>query len=104
MQMWECALEEDKELVKPKNVFESLNCAIEGIIYAVRHQRHIRYFFAIAAVALLLSLILNLPEVEFMLFSLSVVILLFAEMVNTAIESTVDLVCGKNYNPLAKIA
>ena len=97
-------MEEDKELVKPKNVFESLNCAIEGIIYAVRHQRHIRYFFAIAAVALLLSLVLNLPEIEFVLFSISIVILLFAELVNTAIETTIDIVCGKRYHALAKVA
>lgn len=101
--MGECALEEDKELIKPKNVLESLNCAIEGIIYAVRHQRHIRYFFAIAAAALLLSLILDLPAVEFVLFSLSIVILLFAEMLNTAIESAIDLVCGKKYHAMAKI-
>ncbi|MBI5047986.1 MAG: diacylglycerol kinase [Deltaproteobacteria bacterium] len=97
-------MEEDKELIKPKNIFESLNCAIEGIIYALKHQRHIRYFFAIAAAVLLLSLILNLPEIEFVLFSVSIVILLFAEMINTAIESTIDLVCGKKFHPLAKVA
>lgn len=97
-------LEEDKELVKPKNIFESLNCAIEGVIYAVRHQRHIRYFFAAAAASLFLSLILNLPAAEFALLSLSIVILLFAEMVNTAIETAVDIVCGKKYHALAKIA
>ena len=103
-EMGECALEEDKELIKPKNVLESLNCAIEGIIYAVRHQRHIRYFFAIAAEALFLSLVLNLPSTEFVLFSLSIVLLLFAEMINTAIETTIDIVCGKKYNALAKTA
>jgi len=97
-------LEQDKEPIRPKNTFESLNCAVEGIIYAVKHQRHTRYFFAVAAAALLLSLILKLPETEFVLFSLSIVILLFAEMINTAIETTVDLVCGKSYHPLAKIA
>ncbi len=97
-------MEEDKELVKPKNVFESLNCAIEGVIYAVRHQRHIRYFFAIAAIALLLSLFLNLPATEFVLLSLSIAILLFAEMMNTAVEITVDIICGKRYHALAKIA
>ncbi|MBI5328094.1 MAG: diacylglycerol kinase [Deltaproteobacteria bacterium] len=90
--------------MKPKNIFESLNCAIEGIIYALKHQRHTRYFFAIAAIALLLGLILNLHEIEFVLFSISVVILLFAEMINTAIESTIDLVCGKKFHPLAKAA
>lgn len=97
-------MEQDKELIKPKNIFESLNCAIEGIIYALKHQRHTRYFFAIAAIALLLGLILNLHEIEFVLFSISVVILLFAEMINTAIESTIDLVCGKKFHPLAKAA
>ncbi|MBI3754437.1 MAG: diacylglycerol kinase [Deltaproteobacteria bacterium] len=97
-------MEQDKELVKPKNVFESLNCAIEGIIYAVRHQKHTRYFFAAAAASLLLSLLLNLPAVEFVLLSISLVILLFAEMINTAVETTIDLVCGKTYHPLAKIA
>lgn len=104
MKMGECALEEDKELIKPKNVLESLNCAIEGIIYAVKHQRHIRYFFAVAAAALFLSLILNLPAIEFVLFSISIVILLFAELVNTAIETTIDIVCGKKYHALAKVA
>ena len=94
---------EDKELIKPKNVFESLNCAIEGVIYAVRHQKHTRYFFAVAAVSLLLSLILNLPATEFVLLSFSIVILLFAEMVNTAIETAVDIICGKKYHALAKI-
>jgi len=96
--------EEDREAPRPKNMLESLNCSIEGVIYAVRHQRHIKYFFAMAAASLFLSLILNLPLTEFVLLSLSVVILLFAEMVNTAIETTIDLVCGKKYHALAKIA
>ncbi|MBI3398493.1 MAG: diacylglycerol kinase [Deltaproteobacteria bacterium] len=97
---------EDKELdlIRPENVFESLNCAIEGVIYAVKHQRHIRYFFAIAAAALLLSLTLNLPAIEFVLFSIAIVILLFAELVNTAIETTIDIVCGKRYHALARVA
>lgn len=93
-----------KKVVRPTNVFESLNCAVEGVIYAVRHQKHIKYFFTLAAISLFLSLILNLPAIEFVLFSLSIVILLFAEMVNTAIESTIDLICGKQYHPLAKAA
>lgn len=97
-------MEQDKELIKPKNIFESLNCAVEGVIYAVRHQKHTRYFFAAAAASLLLSLLLNLPVIEFVLLSIALVILLFAEMINTAVETTIDLVCGKNYHPLAKIA
>lgn len=91
------------EVTRPKNWLESLNCAIEGVIYAFKTQRYIKYHYAIAVAALLLSLILDLTTTEFVLFSLSIVILLFAEMFNTAIETTVDLLEEK-YHELARAA
>ncbi len=90
-------MDEPREILKPKNWLESLNCAIEGVIYAFKTQRHIRYHYAIAAAALLLSLFLKLPMVEFVLFSLSIIILLFAEMLNTAIEEAVNLIEDRHH-------
>lgn len=95
-------MDEDKVL-KPKGWLESLNCAIEGVIYGFTTQRHIRYHFAIAAAALFLSLLLKLPTVEFVIFSVSIVVLLFAEMLNTAIEEVVNLLESK-HNVIAKNA
>ena len=92
-----------EEVIKPRNWIESLNCAIEGVIYGFKTQRHIRYHYAIAAGALLLSLFLRLPVVEFVLFAISIIILLFAEMINTAIEEAVNLFEDK-YNVIAKNA
>ena len=91
------------EVKKPKNWFESLNYAIEGVIYAFKTQRHVRYHYIIAAGALFLSLFLELPVIEFVLFAMAVIILLFAEMMNTAIEETVNLVENK-HNLIAKNA
>lgn len=85
-------MRKEQEVKKPKNWFESLNCAIEGVIFAFKTQRHIRYHYAIAAGALFLSLLLELPMVEFVLFTLSIVLLLFAEMMNTAVEEAVNLI------------
>ena len=85
------------EIKKPKNWFESLNYAIEGVIYAFKTQRHVRYHYIIAAAALFLSLFLELPVIEFVLFAMAVIILLFAEMMNTAIEETVNLVEDKHH-------
>lgn len=85
------------EIKKPKNWFESLNYAIEGVIYAFKTQRHVRYHYIIAAAALFLSLFLELPVIEFVLFAMAVIILLFAEMMNTAIEETVNLVEEKHH-------
>ncbi|OGP13923.1 MAG: hypothetical protein A2054_04510 [Deltaproteobacteria bacterium GWA2_55_10] len=91
------------EVRKPRNWFESLNYAIEGVIYAFKTQRHIRYHYVIAAAALFLSLFLELPMVEFVLFVMSVLILLFAEMMNTAVEEAVNLLEEK-YHVRAKNA
>ncbi len=85
------------QIIKPKGWIESLNCAIEGVIYAFKTQRHIRIHYVIAAAALFLSLFLRLPMMEFALFSITVIILLFAEMMNTALEEAVNLVEEKHH-------
>jgi diacylglycerol kinase (ATP) len=58
----------------------------------------------IAAVAVLLSaLFLRVTPVEFALLAISILSVLCAELINTAIEAIVDLV-SPNYHPLAKTA
>ncbi|MEE9614429.1 MAG: diacylglycerol kinase [Thermodesulfobacteriota bacterium] len=94
-------MDERPEIEKPRNWIESLNCAIEGVIYAFKTQKHIRYHYIIAVFVLALSLILKLPLVEFVLFTMAVLFLLFAEMINTAIEEAVDLI-EERHNLIAK--
>jgi len=86
---------------KPRNWFETLNCAIEGIIYSVKTQRHMKYHFTLAVIALIMGVVLNVPTTIFIIFILSFVLLLFAEIVNTALEVGIDIYV-KNYHPLAK--
>jgi len=88
--------------MRPGNWFESLNCAIEGILYAARTQRHMKFHFVVSVLVLLLSLFLNVSRIEFILLAVSITLVLFAEMINTAIEVTIDLV-HEDYHPLAKI-
>src|SRR3990172_6990360 len=89
--------------MKPKNWIHSASLAIEGIIYVVKTQRHMRYHLFIAAAALILSLVLNISRIDFIVLSLAIVLVLVAEMLNTAIEVTVDII-AESYHPLAKIA
>jgi diacylglycerol kinase (ATP) len=88
--------------MKPKNWLESLNCAIEGIIYVAKTQRHMRYHFTAAVAVLLLSLFLNLAWIEFSILALCIILVLFAEVINTAIEVTIDLI-SEEFHPLARI-
>ncbi|HKL48664.1 MAG TPA: diacylglycerol kinase, partial [Desulfuromonadales bacterium] len=93
----------DPERMKPANWFESVNCAIEGIIWSVRTQRHMRYHFWAAAAILLVGLFFHLSALELILLILAVTFVLFAELFNTAIEVLVDLV-SPEYHPLARRA
>jgi len=62
-----------------------------------------RNHFAFALVVLLAALFLRVTPIEFALLSLSVLFVLFAELVNTSVEAVVDLI-SPDYHPLAKIA
>lgn len=81
---------------------ESANYAIEGILHAAKTERHLRYHFYAAILILLLSLILGIPRSEFIAIAIVAIIVLSVEMLNTAIEATVDIIF-KEYDNRAKI-
>lgn len=89
--------------MKPSRFIDSLNCAIDGVLYAARTQKHMRYHFLGAAAVLLVSLFLKVSAVEFVLLAISISFVLFAEMINTAVEAAVDMVTTE-FHPLAKAA
>jgi len=62
-----------------------------------------RNHFLSAMVVLLAALFLRVTPLEFALLSLSVLFVLFAELINTAVEAVVDLVTP-DFHPLAKVA
>jgi len=89
--------------VKPTRFIESVNCAIEGILYTVRTQKHMRRHFAAALVVLTAALLVRVSTAEFMLIALAVSFVLFAELLNTAIEVVVDMI-SPQFHPMAKVA
>lgn len=89
--------------MKPTRFIDSMNCAIEGILYAARTQKHMRNHFLTALVLLLALLVMRVSALEFTLIAISVSFVLFAELVNTAIEVVVDMV-SPEFHPLAKLA
>lgn len=89
--------------MKPTRLTDSVNCAIEGILYAARTQKHMRNHFLAALVILGAVLFLRVSSLEFILLVVSVSFVLFAELVNTALELCVDLV-SPEYHPIAKAA
>lgn len=89
--------------MKPDNWVDSVNCAIEGILWSTATQKHLRYHFIVAVLVLVLALFLGLSALDFILLSFAVTLVLFAELTNTAIEVVVDLV-SPEFHPLARRA
>jgi diacylglycerol kinase (ATP) len=89
--------------MKPKSWAQSVNLAIEGIIYSVKTQRHMQYHLFVALAVLILSLVLDISRIQFILLCVAIVLVLVTEMMNTAIEVVVDMIAD-TYHPLAKIA
>jgi diacylglycerol kinase (ATP) len=78
--------------MKPLSWIEKVNCAIEGILWSVRTQRHMRIHFLAALGVLFAALFFQLTNLEFLLLVLAAIFVLFAELFNTAIEVVVDMV------------
>ncbi len=85
------------------NFIDSFKNAIEGLIYATTTQSNIKKQLVIAVVVMILSLFYNFTTTEFLCLMFAVVFVIFAEMINTAIETVVDLYTDL-YHPKAKIA
>jgi len=91
------------EPTRPSGFIESLNCAIEGILWAVKTQRHMLIHLVAAILVMVAALVLRLTLHEFALLCLAITLVIFAELVNTAIEVVVDLV-SPEFHPLAQRA
>ena len=94
--------ENDKRLHN-KNFFEAWKNAVNGIIYGTTTQSNVRKQLVIIACVMVASLFFNLSKLEFICLIFAIVLIIFAEMINTAIETVVDLYTDL-YHPKAKIA
>ena len=87
-----------------KDLPTSFLYAAKGLRYAFSTQRNFRIHVGFAIVAFTLGLFLGLNKSDFAIMVLTATSVLIVELLNTAIESVVDLAIGKKFHPLAQIA
>jgi diacylglycerol kinase (ATP) len=90
-------------IFRRRDILGPFKAALDGVVFTFRTQRHMRFHLYVVLIVLLLGMLarLGLREMLVLLFTISLVVV--AEMFNSAIEATVDLV-SPHYNPLAKFA
>lgn len=74
-----------------------------GLLLAFRTQRNLRIHFIAAGFAILLAPFLQVAMVEFLIILMTILMVLATELINTAIEFSVDLI-SPEFNHLAKKA
>jgi len=89
--------------VQSPSLWRSFKYAFEGVWYVIRTQRNAKIHLAITLAVIVLGLFLKLTAIQWAVLVVTIGLVLFAEMLNTVIESLVDLV-SPDYHPLAKIA
>lgn len=85
------------------SIIESFNFAIEGVIHVLRTQRNMRIHFAVAVAVLIVAVAVGVSRLELIVLLLSITFVLVAEMINTAVEGTIDA-ATTSFDPMAKLA
>jgi len=80
----------------------SINAALEGVVHTLMHERNMRVHFLAGFLVILAGIYFNISGPDFLALLFAVSFVLVAEMFNTAIEYTVDLI-NDEYHPLAKV-
>jgi diacylglycerol kinase (ATP) len=84
-------------------LIETFNYAFQGVVHVLRTHRNMRIHVAIAAAVLIAAIVLGVSKLELIALLLSITFVLVAEMLNTAIESAID-VATTSFDPMAKLA
>ena len=85
------------------SIIESFNYAIEGVIHVLRTQRNLRLHFAAAVAVIVAAVAVGVSKIELIVLLLSITFVLVAEMINTAVEGTIDA-ATTSFDPMAKLA
>ena len=95
--------QKDHKKMSFKRFLNSIKYSLEGLSYGYRNEQSLILHGFCTILAVILGLIFHITFWEWAVIIISLVIVLAVELLNTAIEATVDLVT-KEIHPLAKIA
>lgn len=88
---------------KKQPFYLAMKNAINGVVYTLKKERNIKIQLLFAILAIILGIVLKLSLLEWVILIITIFIVIITELINTAIEVTVDLITLE-YNEKAKIA
>ena len=86
-----------------KKLLNSFKYAIEGFVSSFKTERNMKIHILAMVLVIFLGIYLNLNVIEWCFISIAIVLVVGAELFNTAIETIVDMISPEK-NPKAKLA
>ncbi len=86
------------------NVFKSFKYAFSGISYVLITSRNFKIQLIFAVTSLMIGFLLQISQSNYVILIATIMSVLILEILNTSIESIVDLVVKKEFSNLAKIS
>lgn len=96
----------DKQFIRDKSrsLATSFKDAFAGLNYTFNNERNFRIHTVVTLLVVTAGFVLNINKMEWLVVILCISLVMAAELVNTAIETTIDLIVGSTYHELARIA
>ena len=89
--------------MKNRRLLDSFGFALNGLLYCLKTQRNMKIHLIAAFFIIIISLFAKLSRTDIMMLIFAISLVLICEMINTAIEKSIDLFTEK-FHPLAKIS
>ena len=86
------------------NLLKSFKYAFSGISYVLITSRNFKIQLIFAVISLMIGFLLQISQSNYVILIATIMSVLILEILNTSIESIVDLIVKKEFSSLAKIA
>ena len=92
-----------RHIFKIRGFRQSLKLAIKGILYLFLYHRNMRIIFMLGILASLLGIYFKLNGMELVALCITIALVFMAEIFNTAIEMTMNLLTSKYHTRIKLI-
>ena len=96
-------MNEQKEVSLVKNLLNKCKYTLQGLSYCFKNESSFLFVTLMACIVIILGICFDIDFLEWVISFGSLAFILIIELLNTAIEATVDMVT-QEYNEYAKIA
>jgi diacylglycerol kinase len=90
--------------MKNRSLKRSFTYAFRGIFKALQTESNMRRHIFAAVFASAVAIWLGFNAVEWAILTLTIVSVMVTELLNTAVEYTIDMTCGEKYSKIAEYA